>query len=278
MPPPRADAPPEARRCRGTSARRQGPLEVECGCRQVRIGAAKERLILVLLALNAQRVVSAERLIDALWGEDPPESAGVSLRVLISRLRKSLAAAGCGDAIHARSPGYVLAGDEVDVDVGCFEALAGRGSAQLAAGSARAAAVTLRTALALWRGDRLAESSETRLGGEAARLAEARLAAVEARVDTDLSCGRHAELVGELEELCRAHRLRERLWAQRMLALYRCSRQADALAAGQQLRTILAEELGLDPGSELRQLETAILAQDPALTPPPAPRLPQVCN
>jgi DNA-binding SARP family transcriptional activator len=255
-----------------------GPLEVECADRPVRIGAAKERLILVLLALNTQRVVSTERLIDALWGEDPPESASVSLRVLISRLRKSLAAAGCGDAIHARSSGYVLASGDVDVDVDRFEALAARGTAQLAAGSARAAAVTLRAALALWRGDRLAESSETRLGGEAARLAEARLAAVEARVDADLACGRHAELVGELEELCRAHRLRERLWAQRMLALYRCGRQADALAAGQQLRTTLADELGLDPGSQLRRLETAILTQDPALTPPPASRLPRVWN
>ncbi|HEV3498149.1 MAG TPA: FxSxx-COOH system tetratricopeptide repeat protein, partial [Actinomycetes bacterium] len=97
-------------------------------------------------------------------------------------------------------------------------------------------------------------------------------------VDADLACGRHAELVGELEELCRAHRLRERLWAQRMLALYRCGRQADALAAGQQLRTILAEELGLDPSSELRRLETAILAQDPVLSPPPTGRLVQVCN
>src|SRR3712207_3498986 len=104
------------------------------------------------------------------------------------------------------------------------------------------------------------------------------LAAVEARIDADLACGRHAELVGELEELCRAHPLRERLWAQRMLALYRCGRQADALAAGQQLRTVLAEELGLDPGNQLRRLETAILAQDPALSPPPAARLPQVSN
>jgi DNA-binding SARP family transcriptional activator len=258
-----------------------GPLEVECVDRQVKIGAAKERLILVLLALNAQRVVSTERLIDALWGENPPESAGVSLRVLISRLRKNLAAAaaaGCDDAIHARSPGYVLAGDDVDVDVDRFEALAARGTAQLAAGSARAAAATLRAAVALWRSDRLAESTEERLGGEAARLTEVRLAAVEARIDADLACGRHAELVGELEELCRAHRLRERLWAQRMLALYRCGRQGDALAAGQQLRTILADELGLDPSNELRQLETAILAQDPALSPPPTSRLPQVWN
>ncbi len=244
----------------------------------MRIGAAKERLILVLLALNSRRVVSAERLVDALWGEDPPESAGVSLRVLISRLRKGLAAAGCDAVIHARPPGYALAGHEVDVDVDRFQALTARGSTQLAAGSARAAAATLRAALALWRGDRLAESSETRLAGEAARLAEARLAAVEARVEADLACGRHAELVGELEELCRTHRLRERLWAQRMLALYRCGRQADALAAGQRLRTILAEELGLDPGGELRRLETAILAQDPGLDPPPAARPARVWN
>src|SRR3954470_22166249 len=257
-----------------------GPLEVDCGDRQVRIGAAKERLILVVLALNAQRVVSTERLVDALWGEDPPESAGGSLRVLMSRLRKSLAVAGCDAAIHARSPGYVLAGDDVDVDVDVdrFQALAARGSAQLAAGSTRAAAATLRAALGLWRGDRLAESSETRLAGEAARLAEARLAAGEARIDADLACGRHAELIGELEQLCHTHRLRERLWAQRMLALYRCDRQGDALPAAQQLRTILADELGLDPGSELRRLETAILAQDPALGPPPAARYPQVWN
>ncbi len=208
-----------------------GPLEVECGDRPVPIGAAKERLLLVLLALNAGRVVTAERLVDALWGEEPPESAGVSLRVLVSRLRKGLAAAGCDDMIQARTPGYVLAGDDVDVDVDRFEALAARGNRQLSAGSVRAAAATLRAALALWRGDRLAESSETRLGGEAARLAEARLATVEARIDADLACGRHAELIGELEELCQIYRLRERLWAQRMLALYRCGRQADALDA-----------------------------------------------
>src|SRR3954447_10230912 len=121
-----------------------GPLEVECGDRPVRIGAAKERLILVLLALNARRVVSAERLIDALWGEAPPDSAGVSLRVLISRLRNRLAVAGCADTIRARPPGYVLAGDGVDVDVDRFQALAARGSAQLAAGSARTAGATLR--------------------------------------------------------------------------------------------------------------------------------------
>ena len=117
----------------------------------------------------------------------------------------------------------------------------------------------------MWRGDRLAEGDNPRLAGEAARLTEARLATLQARIDAELACGRHAELVGELEELCHDHRLREPLWAQRMLALYRCGRQADALAVYQQLRTILADELGLDPSGELRKLEAAILAQDPVL-------------
>jgi DNA-binding SARP family transcriptional activator len=253
-----------------------GPLELRCGDRPVLIGAAKERLILVLLALNKEQVVSAERLVDALWDADPPPSAGASLRVLISRLRKTLAAAGCGDVIRARAPGYVLVGEELDVDVHRFESLTAQGARQLEAGSSHEAAATLRAALALWHGDRLAESSETRLGGEAARLGEARLAAVQARIDADLACGRHAELIGELHQLCREHPLRERLWAQHMLALYRCGRQADALAVAQQLRTTLADELGLDPNSELRRLEAAILGQDPAIALPPRPRATRV--
>jgi DNA-binding SARP family transcriptional activator len=236
----------------------------------VPIGAAKERLILVLLALNVGRVVPIDRLVDVVWGEDPPESASVSLRVLVSRLRKTLAAAGCPDVIRTQSPGYLLAADVVELDVDRFESLAIQGRGQLAGTAAAEASVTLRQAFALWRGDRLAESSELRLIGEAARLAEARLAVLEARIDADMTCGRHAELVPELQQLCRAHPLRERLWAQRMLALYRCGRQADALAAYQELRTTLADELGLDPGGELRALERAILAQDPALSAPPA--------
>jgi DNA-binding SARP family transcriptional activator/tetratricopeptide (TPR) repeat protein len=247
-----------------------GPLEVECAGWPVPIGAAKERLVVAVLALNAGRVVPVERLVDAVWGEDPPESAALTVRGLVSRLRKTLAAAGCPEVITTRSPGYLLAADAVEVDVDRFQALAADGRARLAAGAAGQAAATLRDALALWRGDRLAESDGLRLCGEAARLAEARLATLEVRIDADLATGRHAELVSELEELCQAHQVRERLWGQRMLALYRCGRQADALAAYRQLRTALADELGLDPSDELRRLETAILAHDPTLTSPAA--------
>jgi len=251
-----------------------GPLEVQCAGLPVAISAAKERLVLVLLALNAGRVVPVERLVDTVWGEDPPESATLTVRVLVSRLRKTLGAAGYPEVIRTRSPGYVLAADMVDVDVHRFQALAADGSARLAAGSADTAAAALRAALEVWHGDQLAESDGTRLAGEAARLTEARLAVLEARIDADLACGRHTELVSELEELCRRHRLRERLWSQRMLALYRCGRQADALAAYQQLHTTLADELGLDPSDQLRRLESAILTQDPTLHASGAPQPP----
>jgi DNA-binding SARP family transcriptional activator len=245
---------------------------VECAGRVVPIGAAKERLIVVLLALNIGRVVPIDRLVDATWADEPPKSANTTVRVLVSRLRKTLAAAGCREVIDTRPPGYLMAADSVDVDVQRFQALADRGRARLAAGSAPEAAAILRAALDIWRGDRLAEADNPRLAGEAARLAEARLSTLQARVDADLACGRHLDLIGELDELCHNHRLREPLWAQRMLALYRCGRQADALAAYQQLRITLADELGLDPGSDVRKLQAAILAQDPTLVQPPAER------
>jgi DNA-binding SARP family transcriptional activator len=242
-----------------------GPLEVRHAGSVVSLSAPKERVLLVLLALNLGRVVAIEELVDVLWGEDPPESAAPSVRVLISRLRKTLAAAGCPDVIHTRSPGYVLADDRVFVDVNRFENLVGQGRSQLAAGAARDASETLEQALGLWHGERLAESATEGLMGEAARLAERRLATLEARIDAQLADGRHAELVAELENLCRRHPLRERFWAQRMLALYRCGRQADALTAYHQLRTTLADDLGLDPSAELRHLERAILGQERTL-------------
>src|SRR3954466_15218641 len=130
---------------------------------------------------------------------NPPDTALETVRVLVSRVRKALGAVGCCDVIVTRPPGYVMVADAVDVDVDRFEVLAARGRAELAAGATRDAAATLRQALALWRGDRLAESAGVRLGGESARLVEARLAALEARIDAELACGRHAELVGELE-------------------------------------------------------------------------------
>ena len=242
-----------------------GPLEVWHAGSVISLGAPKERVLLVLLALNTGRVVAIDELVDVLWGEDPPESAAASVRVLVSRLRKTFAAAGCAEVIRTQSPGYVLVADLAVVDADRFEELAGQGRAQLAAGAAVDASATLEQALALWHGERLAESGTERLMGEAARLAERRLATLEARIDAQLADGRHAELVAELENLCSRHPLRERLWSQRMLALYRCGRQADALAAYQELRTILADELGLDPNAEMRHLERAILGQERSL-------------
>jgi DNA-binding SARP family transcriptional activator len=241
-----------------------GPLEVLCDAIPVAISGRKERALVVLLALHAGRMVPTETLIEALWGPESPVSAEASLRVLVARVRKALAGAGARDVVLTRAPGYLLAGAEVDTQL--FERLSAQGRAELAAGRPRAAAATLGEALALWRADRLAETGSEALQAESARLEEARLAAVEARIEADLGCGRHAEVVGELELLCRTQPLRERLWAHRITALYRCGRQADALGAYQQLRATLADELGIDPSPELRRLETAVLTQDPSLS------------
>jgi DNA-binding SARP family transcriptional activator len=248
-----------------------GPLDVVGGTGPVVIRGVKERSLVVLLALHAGRVVSTAELIAALWDGEPPASAEASLRVLVARVRKALDAAGARGELRTRPPGYLLAVDEIDAHR--FERLRGQGRAELAAGRPAAAAAVLTEALRLWRGERLAEVGTERLRAESARWEEARLGAVEARIEAELACGRHAELLGELELLTRQHALRERLWAHRITALYRCGRQADALAVYQQVRATLAEELGIDPSPPVRRLEAAILAQDPELdapTPPPA--------
>ena len=240
-----------------------GPFEVSVGDRRVEFGSAKERALLALLALEAGSVVSTDRLVDAIWGEEPPESVPVSLRVLVSRVRKAL-----GDeagALATRSPGYVLAIDPERVDGIRFERLAARGREELAAGDALAAAATLRDALALWRGSPLAGLPLMSAHGEVSRLEEARIAALEDRIDADLGCGRQVVVAGELESVIAQHPLRERLWRARMLALYRCGRQADALAAYQQLRDTLVDELGVDPSRDVVELQRKILAQDPSL-------------
>jgi DNA-binding SARP family transcriptional activator len=227
------------------------------------ISGVKERALVVLLALRVGRVVPAKRLIEWVWDGQPPASAEAALRVLVSRVRKALAAAGADEVVRTRTPGYLLMVDEVDVHV--FKQLSARGRSELAAGHPQVAAATLSEALGLWRGERLAEDACEQIGAESTRWEEARLAAEEAWLEANLACGYHADLVGELALLCHMHPLRERLWAHRITALYRCGRQADALAAYQQLRCLLADELGIDPSAPLRQLEAAVLAQDPAL-------------
>ena len=244
-----------------------GPLEVldDSGV-PVILRSSRERAVLALLLLSPNRVVSSERLADDLWGDRPPEGAAHALQVNISRLRKALRDAGAEDVLVTRSPGYLVEVDRDAVDAARFEALLARSREESARGDHRDAAATLREALGLWRGPALADVPDAPLArAEVARLDEARLTALEERLDADLACGRHGELVAELDALTRAHPLRERLWGQRMVALYRSGRQADALRAYRDLRTVLGDELGLDPSSTLQRLEGAILRHEPEL-------------
>ncbi|TMM11168.1 MAG: hypothetical protein E6F98_11540 [Actinobacteria bacterium] len=242
-----------------------GPLEVLDGGRVLELGGAKQRAVLAMLALNANRTVSLEQLTDALWEESPPESARKALQVHVSQLRKTLGA----ERVQTTGGGYRLVLEPDELDLGRFHRLREAGE--------------LDGALALWRGQPLADLTDHRFArAEAARLAELRLACVEQRVERDLAAGRDDELVAELEALHRAHPHREHLCGQLMLALYRAGRQADALEIYRATRAALADELGLEPGRELRDLHQQILRQDPALDlvqakpphapPPPMPR------
>lgn len=226
------------------------------------LGGPKQRAVLAALLLHRGEIVSTDRLIDELWGDRPPASAAKTVQVYVSNLRKAL-----GDGVLVtRGRGYVLEAEHGQVDVDRFETLVTEGRDALRAGDAQLASDRLRQALALWRGPALADFAyEPFAQGEAARLEEERLAALEDRIDADLALGRHAELVGELDALVREHPLRERLHAQLMLALYRSGRQADALERYQRARRERIDELGIEPGRELQELERAILAQDPAL-------------
>jgi predicted ATPase/DNA-binding SARP family transcriptional activator len=215
--------------------------------------------LLALLILNANRVVSRDRLIDELWGDEPPETATTTVQVYVSRLRKVLPA----NVLETRPPGYVLAVDSGDIDLPRFEHLVDESRHA----EPQVAAKLLREGLALWRGLALEEFDEAFARLEGSRLEESRLEAVEARIDADLACGRHAELVGELEALVGLHPRRERLHRQLALALYRSGRQAEALDAYRNARAFL-DELGLEPGDELRELEQMILRHDPGLAAP----------
>ena len=219
-----------------------------------------------MLLLNAGESVSTDRLIDALWGERPPETAGKALQVYVSQLRKALGSENGSRMLVTRPPGYALEVSDDALDVHVFDRLCGEGHDALAAGDAATAGQRLREALALWHGTPLADLRyEAFAQPHAARLEEQRLGALEDRIDADLALGRHAALVGELEELVGEHALRERLRCQLMLALYRSGRQADALAAFAAARRTLVDELGIEPGRELRELHGAVLRQDEGL-------------
>ena len=243
-----------------------GPLEVVVGARSVELGGPKPRRLLAKLLLQHGEVVSVDRLIDAVWEHGPPAGAEATLRTHVANLRRSLLAAGLDELLVTRSPGYSLRVGPEQVDAARFERLVARGRAALERTAAEHAARQLREGLGLWRGDVLEDLDAPRFAeAQATRLAELRLVALEARIDADLALGRHRELVGELETLVDTHPLREHLWSQLMLALYRSGRQADALEAFRSLRTRLDDELGLTPGQALTDLQTAILRHDPEL-------------
>jgi DNA-binding SARP family transcriptional activator len=242
-----------------------GPLEVSDEGRVLEFAGSRQRQLLAILVLHANEVVSAGRLIDQLWGAEPPATAAKSLQVYVSRLRKAL---GREDLLLTRSGGYTLAIGRDDLDLARFERLAERGRERLAVGDLDAAAADLNDALRLWRGPPLADFAYDAFAiTEITRLEELRLACLEERIDADLARGHHSELSAELESLVAAHPLRERLRGQLMLALYRSGRQAEALEAYQQARHVLVDELGIEPGRTLRKLEQAILRQDSSLEP-----------
>jgi DNA-binding SARP family transcriptional activator/pimeloyl-ACP methyl ester carboxylesterase len=248
-----------------------GPLEVTSGGRLLPVGGARTRAVLAFLLVNANAVVSADLLAEELWTGLALGRAAANLQVRLSELRKALRSAGEGDRLATQAPGYVLRVAPEELDVLRFGQLAAGGRAALAAGDAAAAVRLLDQALALWRGPALADLGDLQFAAaEQARLEEERLAVLESRVDAQLMCGRHREPIAELELLTSQYPLRERFWSQRLLALYRAGRQADALRAYRELRSTLIGQLGIEPGPELRDLEARILRQDSALDYRPA--------
>ena len=239
-----------------------GPLEAWDGGCELSLGGPKPRALLAVLLLHPNEVVSADRLIDELWGEEAPERAAAALRVNVSRLRKALPR----DVLTTRSPGYVVRVAPEELDLHRFERLVDEGRSLLARSLVADGAERLRDALSLWRGPALADFAYESFAQAAnARLEEIKLGAVELRIDADLVLGRHDELVGELEALVGEHPLRERLQISLMTALYRSGRQAEALDAYKDARRALVDELGIDPSPALQELERAILRQDPSL-------------
>jgi DNA-binding SARP family transcriptional activator len=251
-----------------------GPLMVRRDGVPVRVCPGKQRVLLAELLLNANHVVPADQLAQVLWETGQPQSARASLHNHVMRLRRAV-----GDADHSRiireHGGYLISVRAGELDVDRFEASVDAAHEAAGRQSWAEAADLLRTALSLWRGEPLSGvPSETRTLRESPRLAEKRLQALEARIDADLHLGRHADLIAELQQLAVANPLREHLYVLLMLALYRCGRQTEALAAYQQARRALVREAGLEPGAELREMHQRVLAADPRLTEPTGPDRP----
>ena len=238
-----------------------GPLEAIDGTTPLPLGGRKSRALLARLALDANRTVAVQRLVDDLWGDAVPDSAAKMVQIYVSQLRKVLP----DGVLHTRAPGYLIELEPEAVDATRFAQLRAEGRAALGAGDPGTASARLREALALWRGPALAEFSEPFAGAEAAHLEELRLVCLEERIEADAARGLHADVAGELEALVARHPLRESLHRQLTLALYRTGRQAEALAAYERYRRQLDEELGIEPSATLKELQQQILNQDPRL-------------
>jgi len=249
-----------------------GELRVLIGGIDVTPHAPKERALLALLAIDHGRVVSVDRLLEELWPDLPPARGRRALQVRVAEIRKRFGRAGAGVLVESVSPGYRLQLDAQALDADRFTTAAQTAREQAHGGDTLGAAATLRHALGLWRGDAFADAQGcVGVETEVARLEELRLEAIEARVAAELVDGCHDRLVPELDALVKARPLREGLWEQRVLALYRCGRQADALRACTDIRRRLRDELGVEPGPGLRTLESAVLAQRPTLDWTPTP-------
>jgi predicted ATPase/DNA-binding SARP family transcriptional activator len=246
-----------------------GPLELvgDDGL-VVDIGGSKPKALLALLAIRPGEVVPAEQIIEQLWGEQQARDPLNALQAIVSKVRRAMQPA---EVLVTRTPGYLLDLDPESIDLVRFERRAAEGRRLLEAGDPEGAASALQDALDLWRGEALVDFVYESFAQNARlRLEELRIATLEDRIDAELALGRHESLTGELEALVALHPLRERLQAQLLVALYRSGRQADALRAYQSARAVLGDELGLEPGPELRRVEAAILAQDPSLDLVPA--------
>ena len=249
-----------------------GPLEISDDGRVLSLRGTKQRALLALLLLHANQVVSTDRLIDQLWGDDPPDSGTAALQVRVSKLRKALGAG--GETIVTKAPGYVIRLGSDRLDLHRFERLLAEAERDLRGGDAAQASSKLGDAISLSRGPPLGDLAyESFVQPAIARLEELLLVAQELRIEAELALGRHNEVVSELDALVAAHPLREGLCRQLMLALYRSGRQADALEAYQVARRTLVAELGIEPGPRLQDLERSILRQDRSLDPvaPPTP-------
>jgi DNA-binding SARP family transcriptional activator len=244
-----------------------GPLEIVVGSERLELGGTRQQIVIATLLLNANRVVTMDRLLEAIYGEDLPPTSRSQAQISISSLRRLFASHGCGAIISTRAHGYVIQVDSGTLDSQMFAELIAAAHAARDANHPDEAVACYRDALRLWRGPALDGIDSQLIRVAASRLDEQRIAAIENRINLELDLGRHHELIGELVELVAEFPLREQLRGQLMLALYRCGRTAEALQVYRQTRRTMIDELGIEPGERLRQLEHAILTSDPSLKP-----------